>query len=1199
MADMNFFQYTLLDVFYKGSKSVSKALRTLNEHESIKRVPFCGDLIDIVYADEDGSYLLVKFDFIDKKTNAEDWLADEEVFNDEYPMYFSESSHRMSPIHPMLRAKDFFAKLHPDAHIDMLLLCNYNIINYEDMSDIWNQIGVEVVHLIEDTTLPEFRIRLENLKIGKFEDLEQPETEPEEEEDEFQKLLNDFIDSELGIDEDANDETSKPEQDQKEEPSEFLIDSIKLFRGSYSKKSEINKDAVALKAFNIRGLDTITLLVDAYYSLGHATNEWMEITLYNEKGETLVNELVNVTFDFREGSMDTYLIYAFDKAVIDNTGNYIIEIRYNRTMSMPITFCVGNKNITGAYYHSCNQNDPTTHPFDALNRMIGLKQVKEQMTTYRNIMNLATQRRRKGLGATIPPLHAVFMGSSGTGKTTVARLYGAMLKEMGLLSSGHVVFRERSSLLGPNYSNEESKTLEAIEEARGGILFIDEAYNLYKANDPKDPGRNVIDALLTAMSNENDRDWALLLAGYSDEMAGLLSINQGLSSRIPERNRYHFKDYSLDELMLIADSYCLSNNYFMLPDTRKALRQKVSHDYQLRDEKFGNARHIVNLFTSEILPTMATRLSTIKSPSLLQLLTIEKEDIPALHLKDYKTSLKKLKEMVGLNDLKKSIESHLNMVKLSMLRNEQGIETSMPPLHMVFTGNPGTGKTTVASFIGEIYASLGLLSKGDVIYVERKDLVGQYLGETEKKTAEILKGAKGNVLFIDEAYTLAPKGHDKDYGHLALEVLLSTLSKEHIDMLVIMAGYPKEMDDMLNSNTGLKSRIPYKFHFVDYTADELMQIAEAVVKKSKFTFSPAAHRNLRKLIDFKLENQDTNWGNARFITRLISTNILPAMSNRLAKLPAFKQNDKKRLSLICREDIPSVDSETIKYSRQEFNEAAVKRALKKLNALVGLEQVKRNIHNFVEVARYMHDQGNSYVDNEPLRWNFTGNTGTGKSTVAGIMAELLKAIHLLEKGHLVQLKVEEMFNLSEYKADEALQKAMKRSTQGLLFIDGDSPLFKSPDSHFNSESLRFKLSSMTMELPGQYALIIAENESSGHTLSRNLREGGITAFDHTLHFADYNEDELLAILKSCLKRKRLQLTEEAACHMAQYIHSLCCHRKLGYANARTMSKLAHSIVETYIVRVRTNGSTDNKKVILDDVKHFVWTECGNKGIGFV
>ncbi len=1220
-----------------GGKSLTEALSRLNHDKAIRRVPLFGALADILYTDGNNSFLIVKFDFQNPSGESREWAAAEDGIASDPPTYYSEDDYRTSPVYGMQRAKCLLSLLHPDARIEMLLACNYTIIDYETTEEAWEKIGVTVIHKIDEIVSEVFHpseddkrsivqaaaeasIRTDESDLNKaFSESRRKvfkidvDSEFEDEDDSkhdsgdhktfsfpvCEERADSFAD-EAGAKEESTDKNAgkKAETDD----DDLILTSIRLFRGPAKTDGDVPQES--LWAFDVRRLGSICLALEAACGSDRNRYDNMSVNLYDETGRLLVHKEVRATTtcDFDLGLKEIYMLCTFgeDETFRWTPGNYVIEVKCSGQQIAPVTFRVGKRDVCGYYRSESARNiNLSEQPFEILKSMIGLQQVKEQMATYHDMVRMAIQRRQKGLS--VPPfsLHAAFLGNPGTGKTTVARLYGAMLKQLGLLSSGHVVYKERSSLTGQNYSSEQELTLQAIEEAQGGVLFIDEAHNLYNPNDPRDPGKNVIETLLTTLSDEQKNNWALLMAGYTDGITRLLSCNQGLSSRIPERNRYHFQDYTADELMQIADSYCIRHNYFLSDGAREALRMKLNHDYRLRDEQFGNARYITTLLTSEILPAMASRLARRRSVSLFDMLTIGREDIPAPQLKDYKGSMRKLYDMVGLGSLKRSIEAHLDMVKLTMLRNEQGIETTMPPLHMVFTGNPGTGKTTVASFIGEIYASLGLLSRGDMIYVERKDLVGQFIGDTERNTKEVLNRAKGNVLFIDEAYTLASKDNEKDYGPRALEVLLSALSKEPTDMLVIMAGYKNEMREMLASNRGLRSRIPYTFDFVDYTADELMQIADKVVDRSHFRFSPAARRKLRELVEFKLAGKDAGWGNARFITQLISSRILPAMSSRLAALPADEQKNRNRLCLICQEDIPSIGDEPAPGRCPGFDEAAVNRALKKLDALVGLEHVKRNIRNFVEVTRYMLSQGGGRRECEPLRWNFTGNTGTGKSTVAGIMAELLRAMNLLGKGHLVEVKAEMLYGVSEYKAEELLRKAMKRSDQGLLFIDGDAPIFKHPDTRFNSEVLRFKLSSMTMELPGTYAFVIAENEGTPHLLTRSLREGGVTSFDHTLHFADYTEEELSAILDKCLLRKQLRLSPKAARHIAGYIHSLCANRRLGYANARTMSKLARSIAENALLRISAGDSRSDGTVRLCDVEHYVWKEVDTRQIGYV
>lgn len=264
----------------------------------------------------------------------------------------------------------------------------------------------------------------------------------------------------------------------------------------------------------------------------------------------------------------------------------------------------------------------------ALDRLTGLRPVKERLATYERVVRFNKMRADNGLPTSPAPLHAMFLGSPGTGKTTVARMMGVMLHRAGLLSRGHVVARERATLLGQFYSSESEKTLEAIEEARGGILFIDEAYQLFQPADPKDPGKFVIETLLTALSDPGSRDWMLILAGYPDEMRRMLDMNPGFKSRIPESNVYLFPDFTEPELMEIAENYLARNSYTLADDARAALRGRLAEDCARRGKNFGNARHVMNLIQTEILPAMAVRVTSEGLTDTSSLTEIRLPDIP-------------------------------------------------------------------------------------------------------------------------------------------------------------------------------------------------------------------------------------------------------------------------------------------------------------------------------------------------------------------------------------------------------------------------------------------------------------------------------------------------------------------------------------------------------------------------------------------
>lgn len=295
----------------------------------------------------------------------------------------------------------------------------------------------------------------------------------------------------------------------------------------------------------------------------------------------------------------------------------------------------------------CSEPDPDLNPTGTGNQvdmpllsfdhLTGLGAVKEKLNIYERVVRFNKLRADRGLPTPSAPLHAMFLGSPGTGKTTVAKMMGVMLRRAGVLSRGHVVVRERATLLGQNYNSESEKTLAAIEEAQGGILFIDEAYQLHQPDDPRDPGKFVIETLLTALADETNRDWMLVLAGYPDEMKRLFELNPGFKSRIPDSNIYTFDDFTEAELMEIAENYFARYDYTLSGEARKALARRLKSDYARREKNFGNARHVVNMIQTEILPAMAVRVINEGLIDDASLTEVRPGDIPAPVLKPLTT----------------------------------------------------------------------------------------------------------------------------------------------------------------------------------------------------------------------------------------------------------------------------------------------------------------------------------------------------------------------------------------------------------------------------------------------------------------------------------------------------------------------------------------------------------------------------------
>ncbi len=268
-------------------------------------------------------------------------------------------------------------------------------------------------------------------------------------------------------------------------------------------------------------------------------------------------------------------------------------------------------------------------------------------------------------------------------------------------------------------------------------------------------------------------------------------------------------------------------------------------------------------------------------------------------------NLDELNELIGLEQIKAEISGLINLIKVRKLREDQDLPVLPMSFHLVFSGNPGTGKTTVARILAKIYKNLGVISKGDLVEVDRSGLVAGFVGQTAIKVSKVIESAKGGVLFIDEAYSLTPNGSQSDYGSEAIEVLLKAMEDQRGDLVVIVAGYTNEMDTFLNSNPGLKSRFNKFIHFADYTPEELLDIFLLMSNKNGYKLSDDANSELKKLITVIYDNKTENFANARIIRNMFES-VIQIQANRVIEI---KSPSKDELQDITVEDINILEKE--------------------------------------------------------------------------------------------------------------------------------------------------------------------------------------------------------------------------------------------------------------------------------------------------
>ena len=551
-----------------------------------------------------------------------------------------------------------------------------------------------------------------------------------------------------------------------------------------------------------------------------------------------------------------------------------------------------------------------------MDNLIGLTEIKEKVRDHASYIQFLQLRKEKGFEEKEEiNVHSVFIGNPGTGKTTVAGMMGKLYKKMGLLTKGHVHEVDRVDLVGEYIGQTAPKVKEAIEKARGGVLFIDEAYSLARSNDDsKDFGREVIEILVKEMSN-GVGDMAVIVAGYPKEMTHFLQSNPGLRSRF--KLHFEFSDYLPQELIQIADYACNEKHVELTLEARHKVNEIITASYRERDRTFGNARFVYDLIEKAKI-NLGLRVMSDENPRTLskeQISIVELDDVARIQLKPKKElpnipidhdllrdSMEELNSLIGMTKVKEQIADLVNLVKYYRETDKDVLNTFF--LHTVFFGNPGTGKTTVARILTKIYKALGVLERGHMVETDRQGLVAGFVGQTAIKTAEKIDEAMGGVLFIDEAYALTMQtsgGAHGDFGNEAIQTLLKRMEDLRGQFFVFAAGYPDNMEKFLKTNPGLSSRFDKVLKFEDYNPAELMQIAKMMLDEHEVVMTEEAEAHMKRYLTFIHEFRDKYFGNARTI-RKIMIEALKNMNLRLAAVPVAER-DPKMINVLTYKDV--------------------------------------------------------------------------------------------------------------------------------------------------------------------------------------------------------------------------------------------------------------------------------------------------------
>ena len=772
-----------------------------------------------------------------------------------------------------------------------------------------------------------------------------------------------------------------------------------------------------------------------------------------------------------------------------------------------------------------------------LNSIIGIKELKEFIYNVQNNYKVQNIRERLGLTTSKISMNMIFAGNAGTGKTNAARTTFEYLNALGLLSRG--VFKEvsKADFVSENVNETAKKTMEVVNSAIGGVLFIDEAYSLCESEEDK-VGKEIVDVLLKGIEDNRD-DLIVILAGYENDMEKFLSINPGLKSRFP--NIIHFEDYTPYEMYAIALNIAKSKGYKIADNVEDDLIDLFAKNQISGKNDLGNARFVRNIIENAIMDASRKYLQDKQ----------KKIDLLEAHNFNFKVKAKfnleeRLNDIIGLEEVKNLLRSQYKLIVAQEKRKSVGVETKIEQnLNMVFAGNPGTGKTSIARLVAEMLNSMGLLKIGQLVETDRSNFVSEIPGQTSKKTEETFKEAIGGILFIDEAYTLA---YDP-LGREAIETLLKLIEDYSKDVIVILAGYEKEMEDFFDVNIGLRSRFPLWTNFEDYKPDELSEMAIKLLESKGFKLSKNGYTSLKKSFVDIYENADIQSGNGRLVRNYVE-NLIRSQSIRIAEsdISVYEMN------LITTKDIDNINEFT---SANDFN---LEEKLKKIAANERAKDFLRNQYKIIKTKEKREKLGIKSQLSKYSNMVFTGNSGTGKKTTLKILSSMYYNVGLIKSKNIVEMDEIEITSLLD--GGVQIEDILKDYLGKMVLID-KAHLFI--DKYNKNEMISSLIKFIDKNNNKIIIVLCGEKEGMRELVLSNPSLS--CRFPIWLDFQDYNKDELFEIAINLINYRGYEINQDGEEELRKSIVDLSNISDLSVKNALMITKFLDKVVRIQSIRV--------------------------------
>ena len=508
-----------------------------------------------------------------------------------------------------------------------------------------------------------------------------------------------------------------------------------------------------------------------------------------------------------------------------------------------------------------------------------------------------------------------------------------------------------------------------------------------------------------------------------------------------------------------------------------------------------------------------------------------------------------LNKLIGLKEIKESITKIKAYAKAN--------KGSKPNLHMCFFGNPGTGKTEVARIIAKILHENDILPTAKLVEVDRGGLIGQYVGETPIKTSRVIQSAMGGVLFIDEAYALAPKDAGFDYGHEAVATLIKAMEDKRGEFCVILAGYRIPLQEMLDTNPGFTSRIQFSLNFPNYSRDELGQIIDLILSKKKYTITPEAKEKILDITDHL--KKDPNFANARVVRSILDEVIMCLnVRNIVSKEITIVDVDK----YIADKDLSLPTGKTTKRILTVDEE---------LDALVGLDDIKKTVK---KIRAYVKKNAGQQFN---LHMCFYGNPGTGKTEVARIVSRLLYEAGALKEAKTIEVNPGSLISSYVGGTGPLTERYVKDAMGGVLFVDEAYGLLQ----RGGEDAVSVLLKEME-DKRGKFCVILAGYKNETKKLLAS-NPGFASRIQFELDFPDYTNADLSKIAVKMLEKKNYRITDDALKKILQIIDYE--RKKDTFANARTLRNILDQVAMNQTLR--TENDKNNNTIAIEDVNEYI------------